>query len=98
MAVNKRFCETHGDRLAIGVCVITGKAICEECSTRYEGVNYSLEGLRIVQERRAAARRRASSASGRTVAACICLTPVLLVLLALAYQMLADMILIFMNR
>ncbi len=54
MALKKIFCINHPDRPAIGICVITGQAICEECSTRYEGVNYSREGLRILQERRQA--------------------------------------------
>ena len=52
MALKKTFCLNHPDRPAIGICVITGQAICEECSTRYEGVNYSREGLRILQARR----------------------------------------------
>lgn len=58
MALKKTFCLNHPDRLAIGICVITGQAICEECSTRYEGVNYSREGLRILQARRNAENRR----------------------------------------
>ncbi|MGC9260726.1 MAG: hypothetical protein ACP5I8_11725 [Phycisphaerae bacterium] len=52
MALKKTFCLHHPDRPAIGICVITGQAICEECSTRYEGVNYSREGLRILQAKR----------------------------------------------
>jgi hypothetical protein len=52
MSIKKRFCATHADRTAIGVCVITQQPICAECSTRYEGVNYSKEGLRILIERR----------------------------------------------
>lgn len=54
MALKKTFCLNHPDRPAIGICVITGQAICEECCTRYEGVNYSREGLRILQARRKA--------------------------------------------
>ena len=38
-------CERHPDRRAIGVCVVTRRAICSECSTQYRGVNYSKEGL-----------------------------------------------------
>jgi hypothetical protein len=38
-------CAQHPDRRAIGVCVVTGRAICAECSTQYRGVNYSKEGL-----------------------------------------------------
>ncbi|MEM1097198.1 MAG: hypothetical protein AAGH92_00275 [Planctomycetota bacterium] len=45
MAKLARFCSRHPDRPAIGVCVITGRAICAECSTQYQGVNYSKEGL-----------------------------------------------------
>jgi hypothetical protein len=55
MALKKTFCLNHPDRPAIGICVMTGQAICEECSTRYEGVNYSREGLRILQAQRGAA-------------------------------------------
>lgn len=53
MAIEKRMCAFHADRLAIGVCVETKMPICGECSTRYEGVNYSKEGLRRLQARRA---------------------------------------------
>lgn len=60
MALKKTFCLNHPDRPAIGICVITGQAICEECSTRYEGINYSREGLRILQ-----ARRNEANATGR---------------------------------
>ena len=55
MVIRKKFCINHPERPAIGICVITGKAICEECSTRYEGVNYSKEGLEILRTRRARA-------------------------------------------
>ena len=47
-------CINHPDRPAIGICVITKKQICQECSTQYEGVNYSKEGLEILMSRRAA--------------------------------------------
>ena len=58
MALKKSYCVHHSDRPAIGVCVITKQLICEECSTRYEGVNYSREGLAILRERRAAEGQR----------------------------------------
>lgn len=54
----QRTCHHHPDRLAIGVCVITHKPMCAECSTRYDGVNYSREGLAILEARRAATARR----------------------------------------
>jgi hypothetical protein len=69
MAITRRFCENHPDRAAIGVCVITRMAICEECSTRYEGVNYSREGLRILQERRAQAQAPAGLGVKKILAA-----------------------------
>ncbi len=49
-----KHCDRHPDRRAIGVCVVTGRAICRECSTQYQGVNYSREGLEqlLAEERR----------------------------------------------
>jgi len=58
VAIQKKTCVNHPDRRAIGVCVITGQPICAECSTRYEGVNYSKEGLRRLHEARARQSRR----------------------------------------
>lgn len=60
--LERRYCSNHPDRLAIGVCVETKKPICGECSTRYNGVNYSREGLELLRERR---RRQAEETSGR---------------------------------
>lgn len=54
----QRMCDNHPDRRAIGVCVETHKPICAECSTRYQGVNYSKQGLAIRMARRSANRRR----------------------------------------
>lgn len=48
-----RYCVNHPERSAIGECVITGKPVCPECSTKYEGVNYSREGLEELKRRRA---------------------------------------------
>ncbi len=60
----RRHCDNHPDRPAIGVCVETGQAICAECSTRYEGVNYSREGLEALKQRRQV-EQRGRSTSGR---------------------------------
>ena len=60
----QRFCANHPQRAAIGVCVITQMPICSECSTRYEGVNYSKEGLRILRERRAAGTKTGAGVGG----------------------------------
>jgi hypothetical protein len=81
MAIKKSMCVNHPDRPAIGVCVITKRPICAECSTRYEGVNYSKEGLRILQEKRASAAARAGSLPRLEDAALILSSPLLLYLL-----------------
>lgn len=60
MALKQAHCANHPGRLAIGVCVETGKPVCGECSTRYNGVNYSREGLEIMLARR----RREEAAAG----------------------------------
>ena len=62
MAITKKQCHYHPNRPAIGVCVELGIPICAECSTRYEGVNYSREGLRILRERRVGEAGRGSFA------------------------------------
>jgi hypothetical protein len=90
MPIQDRFCVNHPDRPALGVCVITHKAICGECSTRYEGVNYSREGLKILQERRlAAAKRRSPRQTILAIAIGLC-TPGLLYLVYLAFTIGAD--------
>ena len=85
MAIEQRMCRNHSERRAIGICIITGKAICAECSTRYEGVNYSIEGLRILQERRAAAARKAGARHRWRGALLFILTPGFLYLVYLGY-------------
>jgi hypothetical protein len=85
MAIKRNMCIHHPDRPAIGVCVITKEPICAECSTRYEGVNYSKEGLRILQERRAAAARKLGASKRFLAAALVLLSPALFYLLYLFY-------------
>ena len=85
VAIEQRVCQNHRERRAIGVCIITGKAICAECSTRYEGVNYSKEGLRILQERRASEARKSVSRHRWAVALVLLMTPMFLYLLYLGY-------------
>jgi hypothetical protein len=55
MPIQQQFCANHPQRAAIGICVMTRKPICGECSTRYEGVNYSREGLELLRKQQAAA-------------------------------------------
>lgn len=54
MAIKRDYCMNHPDRPAIGRCVITRNPICAECSTTYDGVNYSREGLEILRRSRIA--------------------------------------------
>jgi hypothetical protein len=83
MAFKKQLCVNHSDRPAIGVCVITGKPICAECSTRYEGVNYSREGLEIVRRDRQASLSRSRTFWSPAVLAGLALSPLALYLLYL---------------
>lgn len=85
MAIQRKNCANHPDRRAIGVCVITGKAICAECSTRYEGVNYSKEGLRLLREQRAGRTKKTDVGERSLGWLILFLTPGLLFLLYLAY-------------
>lgn len=57
MAVEKKMCVNHPERPAQGICVMTRNPICSECSTRYEGVNYSREGLELLKQQRLAKSR-----------------------------------------
>jgi hypothetical protein len=90
-AVQKRFCINHPQRAAIGVCVMTLKPICGECSTRYEGVNYSREGLRLLQQQRGAAEAVAKG-GGKLgwLLLSLVLTPVAVYLTYLSYIIAAE--------
>jgi hypothetical protein len=79
-------CVNHGQRPAIGVCVITHRPICAECSTRYEGVNYSKEGLRILHEKRAAESHAASRSDGAVAVLAVLLAPLMLLLVYWFYR------------
>ncbi len=88
MAIKKQVCAFHPERHAIGVCVITKRPICAECSTRYEGVNYSKEGLRILKEQRTAAMGQ-SQKSHRVVTLLSVLTAPLLFYMVILFHRLA---------
>ena len=93
MAIQQRFCVNHPQRMAIGVCVMTRKPICGECSTRYEGVNYSKEGLRLLQQQRAAAQIKPRPGKRRTLAVLGWLVaPMMLYLVYLAYLVTAQVL------
>ena len=87
------------NRPAIGVCVVLGTPICSECSTRYEGVNYSKEGLRLHHERRASAGGAKQSFAARSeVIVAWCIFPVLLYLLYLSYSQSAMLLLMLLHQ
>lgn len=86
MALSRRNCMNHPERAAIGVCVITQNPICGECATRIDGVNYSKEGLRILQERRNTFRSKVDWKSRLFVMACMIAVPFSAVLLFQFYE------------
>ena len=87
MAIKKQACAFHFNRHAVGVCVITKQPLCAECSTRYEGVNYSKEGLRILREQRAASTRQSQKGHRTITAAGVLATPALLYTRYLFYRL-----------
>lgn len=91
MTVERRYCVNHPERVAIGVCVETKKPICGECSTRYNGVNYSREGLEILRQRRM--RERGSGGDQVGIAPLVFVGIGMTVILFGAYTILADILL-----
>lgn len=51
-----RFCANHRDRNASSLCVQCRRAMCHECSTRWEGINYCVTCLAV--QRRSVVRAR----------------------------------------
>ena len=84
MAIEQRFCVNHPRRWAIGICVMTCKPICGECSTRYEGVNYSREGLELLRKQREESQPKRGRFSMTALAAVVG-TPLAVYLMFLAY-------------
>ena len=52
-----RHCANHTDRPGYAICMACRKVVCQECATRWDGINYCVDCL---AERRAAAREGAS--------------------------------------
>jgi len=50
-------CSHHPERPALALCMACGKAICQECSTLWQGIHYCAPCL---EERRGSARQRGS--------------------------------------
>ena len=89
MAIEQRYCVNHPQRPAIGICVMTRKPICGECSTRYEGVNYSRDGLELLRRQREGARQKHGRFSFTVVAAALG-APLAAYLIFLAYLLSAE--------
>ena len=56
--LQRRHCANHADRPGYAVCMACGKVVCQECATRWDGINYCVGCL---AERRLGARRRSSA-------------------------------------
>lgn len=70
---------------------MTSRPICEECSTRYEGVNYSKEGLLMLQQQRAAKEQTSAGFWRRAVRVGMwVLSPIALFLVYLSYLLSAE--------
>lgn len=82
----RRSCKNHPSRAAIGVCVLLGTPICAECSTRYEGVNYSKEGLALLHEQRRAKNARPSGVRFIWATMAALVTPVFLFLMYFSFE------------
>lgn len=88
-------CENHPDRRAIGVCKVTGRPICAECSTRIDGVNYSRQGLAILRQQRADEQSRGGFGHLALTAGCWLASPVLIwgcyLFFEFAFELLIDL-------
>lgn len=71
MASLQTRCRYHPERAGIGVCTRCGSTLCEECSTRVEGILHCRECLKGFQAAPAARGWRSASA----VAPALVLTP-----------------------
>ena len=49
-------CANHPDRSAAAICVDCRRSICQECATRWDGINYCISCLR--KKRGVTAKRR----------------------------------------
>lgn len=46
----RRVCVQHPDRPSLAVCMSCGNAICQECATQWEGINYCTTCLAALQK------------------------------------------------
>jgi len=45
-ALKSQACANHSERAARAVCMSCKKAVCQECATQWEGINYCVHCLR----------------------------------------------------
>lgn len=50
-ALKSQFCANHPERAARAVCMSCKKAVCQECATQWEGINYCVQCLRNRREK-----------------------------------------------
>lgn len=98
MAIQQRCCTNHPERAAIGICVLTRKPICSECSTRYEGVNYSKEGLQLLRQQRAAAARAGGRGAIVLAVLGVCLSPAMCYLVYASYAAVAQALMAMLHQ
>ena len=51
--LTRRFCAQHADRLSHAMCMSCRKAICQECATQWEGINYCAVCLAVQRQPKA---------------------------------------------
>ena len=49
--LKSQFCANHPERAARAVCVSCRKAVCPECATQWEGINFCVQCLRTRREK-----------------------------------------------
>jgi len=50
-ALKSQSCANHPERAARAVCMSCKKAVCQECATQWEGINYCVQCLRNKREK-----------------------------------------------
>ncbi|MBI2194624.1 MAG: hypothetical protein HYU36_21805 [Planctomycetes bacterium] len=67
MGLAQLYCKDHPDRAGIGLCVACGATVCDECSTRVDGVIHCKPCLLRTVRQAPASRWRSWSAMGPAI-------------------------------
>ena len=78
--LKSQFCANHPERAARAVCVSCRKAVCPECATQWEGINYCVHCLR--------ARREKSVAKSSAPETALVLAAIVVLFISVSYLML----------